>query len=41
MYDSSDDYYPDVDALYEERTEWPDHWYDDIDRDCGFDFYED
>ncbi len=37
-----DDYYPDSDALYEERNEWHDHWYDDIDRDCDpRDPYED
>jgi len=37
-----DDYYPDPDALYEERHEWHDHWYADIDRDCGnYDLYED
>jgi hypothetical protein len=37
-----DDYYPDPDALYEERNEWHDYWYDDIDRDCDpRDPYED
>lgn len=43
MFDSPDDIYnyvPDVDALYEERTEWQDHWYDDIDRDSGSYFYD-
>lgn len=37
-----DDYYPDPDALYEERNEWHDYWYDDIDRCCDpRDPYED
>jgi len=29
-----DDYYPDPDALYEERNEWDDSWFDDIHRYC-------
>ena len=28
---SEDEYYPDVDALYEERTEVINDWYDSID----------
>lgn len=43
----SDEYYPDPDALYEERNEWDDSWYDDswyddIHRDCdSCDLYTD
>lgn len=25
-----DEYFPDVDFMYEERCEVPDHWYDEI-----------
>ena len=40
---SEEDYYPDIDALYEERTEVPDHlndWYDTIEDDINT-YYED
>ena len=35
MYPSSDEWYPDVDAMYEERFEVPDEWYDAIEEDCN------
>jgi hypothetical protein len=36
-----DEYFPDVDALYEERCEYPDHWYYEVTDLCVEDTYDD